>query len=162
MVTHDDDMRLLRRAIEIAAEARARGDHPFGALLADPDGAIVLEAMNSVGTTGDRTGHAERNLMTAASALFDPDTLAGYSMYTSTEPCVMCSGSVYWAGVGRVVYAFGEDGLRALTGDDPENPTLAIPCRDVFAAGQRDTTVVGPMLADEAVIVHQGFWKRST
>ncbi len=161
MSPSDTDLALIRRAIELADTARARGDHPFGALLADPDGSVVLEAMNTVGTTGDRTGHAERNLMTEASLRFDAETLAGYSMYTSAEPCVMCSGAVYWTNVGRVVYGLGEDGLKELTGDDPENPTLSFPCRDVLVTGQHPTIVVGPVLADEAAVSHVGFWNPS-
>ncbi len=152
------ELGFLRRAIELAAEARRRGDHPFGALLVGADGAVLLEAMNTVGTTGDRTGHAERNLMSQASVHIPVEVLAGSTMYTSTEPCAMCAASVYWAGVGRVVYAFGEDDLRALTGDDPENPTLSLSCRTVFAAGQRPTAVVGPLLTEEAAVPHQGFW----
>lgn len=152
------DQELVRRAIELAGEARARGDHPFGALLAAPDGRVLGEAMNTVGTTGDRTGHAERNLMTDVSQRFDAETLAACAMFTSTEPCAMCAASVYWVGVGRVVYGLAEASLRALTGDDPENPTLALPCRDVFAAGARPTEVVGPVLPDEAAVPHHGFW----
>ncbi len=156
------DLEFLRRAIALASQARDRGDHPFGALLVDGEGTVLLEGLNTVGTTGDRTGHAERNLMSEASSRFSFELLAGSTMYTSTEPCAMCAASVYWVGVGRVVYAFGEDDLRELTGDDPENPTLTLACRTVFAAGQRPTEVVGPLLADEAAVPHQGFWVPAT
>ncbi|GAB2717199.1 tRNA-specific adenosine deaminase [Nocardia thraciensis] len=72
----------------------------------------------------------------------------------------MCSGAIYWSGVGRVVYALGEDQLLELTGADPENPTMALPCRRVFAAGQRPVSVVGPVDLPEARAVHDGFWNR--
>ncbi len=72
----------------------------------------------------------------------------------------MCSGAIYWSGIGRVVYALGEDQLLALTGADPENPTMALPCRQVFAAGQRLLPVVGPIELPEARAVHDGFWNR--
>lgn len=156
----DDDLRLLRRAIELAHVARERGDHPFGALLASADGTILHEAMNTVGTTGDRTGHAERNLMTAVSTSIDADELADCTMYTSTEPCAMCAASVYWVGVGRVVFGMSEDRLRELTGDDPENPTLTLACRTVFASGARGTVVEGPLIESEAIGPHEGFWSR--
>jgi tRNA(Arg) A34 adenosine deaminase TadA len=73
----------------------------------------------------------------------------------------MCAGAVYWAGVGRLVYGLGERRLRELTGDHPENPTLDLPCRAVFAAGQRDVAVIGPALEDEAERVHRGAWARA-
>jgi tRNA(Arg) A34 adenosine deaminase TadA len=79
-------------------------------------------------------------------------------MYTSTEPCAMCAGSVYWVGVRRVVYGLSETGLLALTGAHPENPTFDLPCRIVFAGGQVPTEVEGPLLVDEATAVHEGFW----
>lgn len=159
--SHHRDIELLKRTIELARESRARGDHPFGALLAGPDGEILLEAMNTGGTLGDRTGHAERNLMTEASLKYDPEFLSGCTMFTSAEPCAMCAGSVYWAGVGRVVHGMSEKALKDLIGPHPENLTMDMPCRDVFAAGQRTVEVVGPLLEDESAVVHAGFWTPS-
>jgi tRNA(Arg) A34 adenosine deaminase TadA len=157
-VSPERDIELLRRTIELARESRTRGDHPFGALLAGPDGNILIEAMNTGGTLGDRTGHAERNLMTEASLKYETDFLTGCTMYTSAEPCAMCAGSVYWTGVGRVVHGMSEVALKDLIGPDPENLTMDLPCRDVFAAGQRSVEVVGPLLEDESATVHEGFW----
>ncbi len=158
----DRDAALLRRAIALAEAARARGDHPFGALLADAEGEVLLEAMNTCGSVGDRTGHAERNLMSEASRLYDPAFLAACTMYTSAEPCAMCAGAVYWAGVGRVVFGLSEKALKALIGPDPENLTMDLPCRTVFAAGQRPVEAVGPLLEEEAAEVHRGFWSPGT
>jgi tRNA(Arg) A34 adenosine deaminase TadA len=104
------------------------------------------------------TGHAERLLATQASKQFDRDVLAGATLYTSAEPCAMCAGAIYWAGIGRVVYGLAEPRLKELTGDHPENPTLDLPCRTVFAAGQRKVEVVGPMLEEEAAALHAGVW----
>ena len=154
----DRDTELLRRTIQLATESRGRGDHPFGALLADPDGNILLESMNTCGTKGDRTGHAERNLMTAASQKYSAEYLSDCTMYTSAEPCAMCAGSVYWAGVGRVVHGMSEKALKDLIGPDPENLTMDLPCRTIFAAGQRRVEVVGPLLSEESAVVHEGFW----
>ena len=151
---------LLRRTIELAQESRARGDHPFGALLAGPDGEILLEAMNTCGTQGDRTGHAERNLMTEASLRYSAEELADCTMFTSAEPCAMCAGSVYWTGVGHVVHGMSEKALKDLIGPDPENLTMDLPCSTVFAAGQRVVTVEGPLLAEESARVREGFWTR--
>lgn len=149
---------LLRRAIEISLAAVEHGNHPFGALLADASGTVVLEAENTVVTGRDVTGHAETNLVRLASGMFTPDELSTMSLYTSCEPCAMCSGAIYWAGIGRVVYALSEEGLLALTGSHPENPTLNLPCRTVFAAGQGAVEVSGPQLEDEAAVPHRGFW----
>lgn len=154
----ETDLALMRQAIALAEQSRARGDHPFGALLAGPDGEVLLEAMNTCGTQGDRTGHAERNLMTEASLKYDTEFLRGCTMYTSAEPCAMCAGSVYWTGVGRVVHGMTEAALKELIGPDPENLTMDLPCRTVFASGQRTVEVVGPLLADESAVVHDGFW----
>jgi tRNA(Arg) A34 adenosine deaminase TadA len=151
---------LLRRAIVLADRSRAGGNHPFGALLADADGHVLLEAGNTVTTTHDVTGHAETNLVSAASRRYGSQELASTTLVTSCEPCAMCSGAVYWSGIGAVVYGLSEQGLLALTGADPENPTLDLPCRTVLGAGQRSIAVTGPRLEDEAATSHAGFWTR--
>jgi tRNA(Arg) A34 adenosine deaminase TadA len=148
----------LRLTIEIARAARAAGNHPFGAILVGPDGAVLLQAGNAHGDSGDRTGHAERVLMTQASLAFPADFLAGCTMYASAEPCAMCAGSAYWAGVGRVVYGLSERELGALIGPHPENLTMNLPCRVVLGSGQRTIEVVGPLLEAESRAVHEGFW----
>jgi len=70
----------------------------------------------------------------------------------------MCAGAIYWSGIGRVVFALSEKGLLGYTGSHQENPTLDLPCREVFARGQRSVVVEGPFLEDEAGKVHEGFW----
>ena len=70
----------------------------------------------------------------------------------------MCAGAVYWTGIDRVVYAISETRLLAITGSHAENPTLALPCREVFARGQRNIEVLGPLIEEEAARVHAGFW----
>jgi tRNA(Arg) A34 adenosine deaminase TadA len=148
---------LLRTAISLAASAREHGNQPFGALLADENGQILLEAENTINTASDATGHAETNLVRMASQKFSPEVLAKSTLYTSTEPCPMCSGAIFWSGIGRVVYALSEDGLYAMTGDSPES--LKLSCREVFARGGHPVEVSGPLLEDEAAKVHAGFWK---
>jgi tRNA(Arg) A34 adenosine deaminase TadA len=71
----------------------------------------------------------------------------------------MCAGAIYWAGIGRVVYGLPEHRLKAITGTHEENPTLDLPCRTVFAAGQRPVEVIGPLLEDEAAALHADFWQ---
>ena len=155
-----DNTHYLRQAIQQAREAREKGNHPFGAILVDSKGNILLTAQNTVNTEQDATGHAETNLMRQASKTYSREFLRTCTIYTSTEPCVMCSGAIYWTGVGRVVYGLSEAGLYQLTGDNPENKTMRLPCRDVFANGQEEIVVLGPLLEDEATAVHNGFWKK--
>ncbi len=153
-----DHERFLRRAIAVADKSRREGNHPFGAILVGPDGAVLMESMNAFGVEGDSTGHAERTLMTRASIAYGADFLAGCTMYASAEPCAMCAGAAYWAAIGRVVHGMSERALKALIGPHPENLTLDLPCREVFAAGQRAVEVIGPLLEAESARVHEGFW----
>lgn len=153
-----NDERLLRHAFAVASRARSHGNHPFGAILAGSDGVVLMEQENAYNPTLDMTGHAERVLMTRASQAYRPQFLAECTMYTSAEPCAMCSGAAYWAGVGRVVYGLSESQLKDITGNHPENPTLDLPCRTVFDAGQRKMEVIGPILCEEAAALHEGVW----
>jgi tRNA(Arg) A34 adenosine deaminase TadA len=151
------DLAHLRHAIAVASRAKLRGNHPFGAILVAPDGAVLLEGENDA-SSGDRTAHAERALMSRASRLYSAEYLAGCTMYTSAEPCAMCAGAVYWAGVGRVVFGLSERALGAIIGPHPENLTMDLPCRSVLGAGQRSIDVAGPALEDEARLDHLDFW----
>lgn len=154
------DMELLRQTITLSEESKARGRHPFAALVADKDGNIVCTAgNNSMPPEGDPTQHAELRAAAEAARLLPPEALADCTLYTSAEPCCMCSGAIYWCGIGRVVYALAEENLLVLTGDHPENPTFSLPCREVFARGQRKVSVFGPLIEDEAATPHHGFWK---
>lgn len=158
-LTPDQDLQFLRRSFEVARRARDGGDHPFGCLLVGPDGEVLREQGNGYSAEGgDRTAHAERLLASWAAKSLDVEMLRGSTLYSSAEPCAMCSGALYWAGVGRVVYGQSEKGLKAATGAHEENPTLDLPCRIVFTAGQRPTEVVGPLLEDEAAQLQADYW----
>ena len=152
-----NDLHHLEHAITLSHQSRQNGNHPFGALLVLEG--HVLESENSVGTTRDATGHAETNLVRLASTRFSRSELARASLYSSCEPCAMCSGAIYWSGIGRLVYALSEDGLYRITGDNPENPTMRLPCREVLARGQRDIEILGPALEEVAAKAHEGFWR---
>ena len=153
-----DHERFLRLTFALAERSRREGNHPFAAILVGPDGEVAMEAMNAFGVEGDSTGHAERTLMTRASIAYGADFLGGCTMYANAEPCAMCAGAAYWAGIGRVVHGMSEKALKALIGPHPENLTLDLPCREVFAAGQRKVEVVGPLLVEESAKAHEGFW----
>jgi tRNA(Arg) A34 adenosine deaminase TadA len=154
----ENDVRLIRVAIDVARRARERGNHPFGAILADREGQILMEAENTVVTESDCTAHAELNLMRQASKRYERDFLETCTLYSSTEPCPMCSGAIFWGNVRRVVFGLSEAGLYEMTGEDNEE-VLYLPCRDLFGKGKKPIEVLGPILEDEARKVHEGFWR---
>lgn len=154
---NEDDRTHLRDAIAVALSARRNGNHPFGAVLVDARGRVLLRAENSVVTGRDLTGHAETNLVRLASARYTPAELAGCTLYASTEPCAMCAGAIHWAQIGRLVYALSATALAELVGPSPEH--LDLPCREVFARSARPMLVAGPALEYEARVVHEGFWR---
>jgi len=157
------DIELLYEAGKIARGAKEKGNHPFGCLLADAGGNILLTGENTVVTEHNDCGHAETNLMIAASKKYDREFLASCSIYTTGEPCAMCTGAIYWANVRRIVIGFSERDLLEMTGADPENPTFNLPCSEILSKGQKDFEIVGPVkdrpLLETLLEDHKGFWK---
>lgn len=151
-------LRHLRHANRVAAAASDAGRHPFGAVLVGPDGHTVLMEQGNESAVD----HAESALARRAFAAFDSDTLWASTLYTTVEPCVMCAGTQYWANIGTLVFGLTERELLEMTGDHPENPTMDLPCREVFVRGQKPVRVVGPVpsLAAEIAALHKGFWRR--
>ena len=147
----------LSAAIELARLAREHGNHPFGAVLVDAGGEVVLGAENTVVTESDCTNHAELNLVRMACRNLDAAALAQSTLFASTEPCAMCAGAIYWSGIGRVVYGLAGAELAALV-EGGEELELALPCREVFARGGRPVAVCGPELRPAALAVHECFW----
>lgn len=156
-MTSDQIVRALRRANEVARRAMAMGRHPFGAVLIAPDGETVLAEQGNI----DSVHHAEATLARTASLNYPADYLWRCTLVTTFEPCAMCAGTAYWANIGRIVYGAEESALLALTGDHAENPTLSLPCREVFARGQKAIEVIGPVpeVAQEMIATHRGFWE---
>ncbi len=152
------DAHFLRHSFAIARRSMSHGNHPFAALLVDAQSRVLIEAENGYMPARDATAHAERLAATQACISIAPEIRAAATLYSSAEPCAMCAGAIYWAGIGRVVYGLSERRLRDITGNHPENRTLDLPCREVFASGQRSTEVVGPLLEDEAAALHEGVW----
>ncbi|MEV4629482.1 nucleoside deaminase [Micromonospora sp. NPDC049523] len=141
-MSHDSE-RHLRRAIELAAEARAGGNPPFGSLLVGPDGMVLAEERNSSVTDADITAHPELKLARWAARELATDTAAGTTMYTSCEPCNMCTGAIERAGLGRVVYALSTEQLLALK---PSGGFASVPYE-------------GPALLDEASVPVDGYYR---
>lgn len=155
---------LLKRVVEICWEARNKGNHPFGCLLADENGKILMEQGNEeVSLGGDCTAHAEALLMRKASQVYSKEEMAHFTMYNCGDPCAMCAGAMYWGNLGRLVYIARESELKKYTGDDIRNPTLNLPSRVVFASGQKHMEVLGPFLELEGDFFkcHEGYWNPS-
>ncbi len=153
----EQDLKFLRAAFAAARKSRKEGNHPFGAVLVDGHGSVLLETGNLTVATGDCTAHAETTLMKLASIQYDRQFLAGCTIYTSTEPCPMCAGAIFWANVRRVVYGLSQEDLYAMTGGKTEEVFL-LPCRELLARGNKNIEVIGPLLEEEAREVHAGFW----
>ena len=156
-MTHDQALRHLRHANTLAAAAVGAGHHPFAALLVAADGETVMMEQGNV----DSVNHAEAVLARDAARRFDAATLWACTLVTTVEPCAMCAGTQYWAHIGRVVYGMSEARLLELTGNHAENPTLDLPCRELFARGQKAVQVMGPFaeVEEEIAALHRRFWK---
>lgn len=146
------DEKYIKRAIELALQAREAGNHPFGALLVNDD-QIVLESQNCVITSKDVTLHAELKLVSEASQKFSKDFLKKCVLYTSTEPCAMCAGAIYWASIRKVVF-----GLRAKTLGELAHGSLVVSCNQIFSFGKDKVKVLGPVLEEDAKRPHIDFW----
>jgi tRNA(Arg) A34 adenosine deaminase TadA len=156
-MTPEQSVRQLRRANEVARAAMVAGHHPFGALLVAADGETVLLEQGNV----DTVRHAETELARAAARRWTPDELWACTLVTTVEPCAMCAGAQYWAHIGGLVYGLAEARLLEMTGRHAENPTLNLPCRSVFDAGQKAMRVLGPVpeVAEEIAALHRDFWR---
>ena len=148
---------MLERAQALARRAMDGGHHPFGALLVAADHETVLLEQGNV----DSVNHAEAVLARAAATRHSPAELWPCTLVTTVEPCAMCAGTQYWANIGRVVYGIEERSLLGMTGDHPQNPTLDLPCRHVFARGQKDVRVIGPVaaMAEPIAALHRRYWR---
>lgn len=158
-LTPDQIVRHLQRANEVAHRTTLLGRHPFGAILVAPDGETVLAEQGNV----DSVNHAESVLARIAATNFATEYLWDCTLVTTVEPCAMCAGTQYWAHIGRLVYGMTEHRLLQLTGNHDENPTMNLPCRQVFSAGQKAIEVIGPVPEVEAEIaaLHQNFWRHT-
>lgn len=149
MARHED---FIRRCIQLSYQAREKRNAPFAALLVIDD-QIVLEAENTATTDQNPLGHSELNLLTAAVRRFPREALQRSILYGSSEPCVMCSGAIFNSAIRHVVYAASAEALRKYFPDDPY-----LACRDIFATSGVKIQVEGPILEEEALKAHEGFW----
>ena len=146
----------MERAYALAREAAAAGNHPFAALLVHR-GELLAIARNEVVTRDDLTRHAELALVARLGKRLPPATLAECTLYASTEPCVMCAGAIFWAGVGRLVYGTTARQMAAVRG----RPYRGIPVRELFAGLGAAIRVVGPVGEDVGLEIHAACWGES-
>jgi tRNA(Arg) A34 adenosine deaminase TadA len=158
MTVGERDLGHLRRCLALAAEARERGDEPFGSLLVGSSGAVLAEDRNAVVTTGDVTAHPELAMARWASQHLTTAERAAAIVYTSCEHCAMCAGAHVWAGIGRLVFALS--GAQLAEHLPPGTPVLDLPCREVFARSSVAVAVEGPVaeVEGEARAVVAGYW----
>jgi tRNA(Arg) A34 adenosine deaminase TadA len=140
------DESYLRRAIELAAAARAAGEDPYGSLLVGPDGDVLAEDWNTVRSERDITAHPELKLARFAGRELAPDVARETTMYTSCEPCILCVGAIERSGLGRVVFALSTEQFYELEPSQTE-------VRDAMQVAYE-----GPALLEEARVPIDGYY----
>lgn len=138
-----DDEKFLRRAVELAAAARAGGNPPFGSLLVGPDGDVLVEEQNTTITGADISAHPELKVARWVARELDPAAAAASTMYTSCQPCGMCTGAIERSGLGRVVFALSTEQFKGIR--PPADPPIV--------------TLEGPALFDEARVPVDGYYR---
>ena len=151
-----DDERWLRHAFTLAARAVAAGDYAFGAALVGADGAVLAEAEQTLVRTGDWLAHAELVVLREASSTWTREQLAGATLYSSTEPCPMCTGAIGWS-VNRLVFGLSQAAMYRIFRDEQDPPRFTRPwnCRTVLDHLSPPMEVVGPLLESEAAAIHR-------
>ena len=152
----DEDRRHMNRAYELASSAVEHGNHPFGALIVR-DGEILLEFENQVITSGDVTQHAEIGLISLATPKFDRETLSQSTLYTSTEPCIMCCGAIYWAGVTKIVFGTS---AREMVTKGLKSEYRGIPSREVYSRIGPHVEIIGPINEERGLEIHKEGWPK--
>lgn len=138
-----DDEGWMRRAIELARQGEARpGANPIGCVIVR-DGAVLGEACNEVDMRFDPTAHAEIVAIRRAGAHLRCHEMRGAVLYSTLEPCAMCTAAAIWAKVGRIVFGAGRADVHAMYFEERHLSTLDF-IRDAF---RNDLTLRGGVLA---------------
>ncbi|MBP0726316.1 nucleoside deaminase [Bacillus sp. RG28] len=146
-----NDEYFMKKAIEMALQARKEGNEPFGAILVK-DEEIVMIGENKINTFCDPTHHAEIGLIRRFCSENNVFDLSEYTLYTSCEPCVMCSGAMVWSTLGKMVYSVSHDQLAEIAGSN-----IMIACREVFEKSPHKPNVVEKILNEEGLKVFEGY-----
>jgi tRNA(Arg) A34 adenosine deaminase TadA len=160
MTITDEDLRHLRRCVELAREALEHGDEPFGSVLVAADGTVLAEDRNRV-KDGDHTRHPELALAQWAGQHLAAQDRSSATVYTSGEHCPMCAAAHGWVGLGRIVYATSTEQLARWLREwgVPPGRVALLPV-SVVAPG---VPTEGPVqqLADEVRALHRARVDRS-
>ena len=143
-----DHEHYLRLAIAEALRGKAAGEFPFGALVVDPAGEVVVAGHDTAVADGDRSSHAETMLVKRACKLRGPD-LIDHTVYTTTEPCPMCFTTCWLAKVGTIVWGATMAQVAAKTRGMLHELTYPAPPLNAYA-GDR-IRLYGGVLADECL-----------
>jgi tRNA(adenine34) deaminase len=156
-----DDERWLRRAIELAEQSVAAGDYAFGSLIVDGDGAVLVESMQTLARSGNWLAHAEMNVLQESARRWKREDLARATLYTSTEPCPMCTGAIGWS-VNRLVFGLSQAEMYRRYGAEAAPPRFIDPwnCRVLLDRLEPPMEVIGPLLEEEAAGPHLKWMER--
>ncbi len=147
---NEQDEAFLRRAIQLAKEARDKGQEPFGAVLVKDD-RIMAEGGNQIYALSDPTAHAENALIREYCQKHKIMSLEGYSLYCSTEPCMLCTGAVFWSKISRIVFSVAQAMLQKISGGSTKTD-----CRTLLKS-HAWIEIVGPALSAEGLKVFEGY-----
>ena len=112
-----EDEKFMREAIRLSRQAVEHGNEPFGAVLVK-NGEIVFSNENQIYTRHDPTFHGEAGLIREFCAQTAITDLREYTLYSSCEPCFMCSGAIVWVKLGRLVYGASNMELEHILGNE--------------------------------------------
>ena len=148
--THE---KFMKECIDLAKQAVARGDPPFGSVLVR-EGTVIAMGHNRTASEGNFMLHAELNILADALKNFGPDVFSQCTLYSSNEPCPMCAGAIYWSGVRGVIYGMSGNTLMEIRGWG-----LHASGHEVLLQGTDDVVVVGGVQEEKGRELHDNFWK---
>jgi tRNA(adenine34) deaminase len=139
-----DAERMAALAAFTARSLRTQNPRPFGAsIINTKSGEVLLRALNNVAREFDPSAHAEVRAIRLATKRLKKISLAGYTLYTTCEPCPMCMSTALWAGLDRVVYgATIEDANKHCN-------QIQIDAEEVAARSDMQCVVDGPVLREK-------------
>ncbi|EOR20209.1 CMP/dCMP deaminase zinc-binding protein [Clostridium sartagoforme AAU1] len=146
-----NDEYFIKKAIEISLKAREQGNEPFGAVLVK-DNEVVMIGGNQINSVSDPTHHAEIGLIRKFCSENKVNDLSEYTLYSSCEPCAMCSSAMVWSKLGKLVYSVSHEQLAEIAGSN-----IMIPCKEVFERSPHQTIVIGELLNEEGLKVFDGY-----
>ncbi len=149
------DEKYIRLAIKVAKESSQNGNFPYGCVLVDKSGKVIMKGENTINTDNDCLAHAEVNLIREACKVYEFSYLNECTIYTSDEPCPMCTSAIYWSGIGKLAYGLSKSEYFKIVGRDNKNWVFEMPTRELLEKGGRKVEVVGPLLEKEVAILHK-------